>query len=443
MPAANRAATNHAANKGLLLQSMYATLARFTGVGLNFALQILIARLLSLGHYGDLRMLLTLVTGVALLSRIGVEQLIVKEVASVEKANSQQIIFGTQFLKRSYAVVFISSVCFILLWILFSPILKSTLFGDISTNNLIIASIGVLFFNLLTINSFYLKALHKPSVTALVQNALPALSFLLLIFVFWNNFAFNQLYINLYTASNILAGLVSLLIIIPWLKTQNSEKNAERNLALTQAPAIKTLVKRSLPLAPVSVFSFLMLWSDTLMVGALLSNEAVGLYSTAASISFLSLFILGALDATIYPRLLSLSKNRPDQLKPFFWKATALVIIGLLAVTFVMSILAKPALSLFGPEFQQATNVLLILLIAQWLRATSLTFSFMFIIKDKVKFLNIILVVALIINLVVNYILIQSHGMQGAAIATLVANGFLAGFVVLLFYRQKLLAGYS
>ncbi|MEE9352102.1 MAG: oligosaccharide flippase family protein [Thiotrichaceae bacterium] len=421
------------ASKGLLLQSLYATLARFTGVGLNFALQILIARLLSLGHYGDLRMLLTLVTGVALLSRIGVEQLLVKEVASID---TEQQAFGTLFLKRSYAIVFITSVLFILLWMLFSPVLKSTLFGEISLNNLMIASIGVLFFNIVTINSFYLKALRKPSASALVQNALPAVSFLLLIFIFWKDFPLNQQYINLYTASTIVAGLVSLLVIIPWVQRQTSPDITK------QVPKLKTLVKSSLPLAPISLFSFLMLWSDTLMVGALLSNEEVGLYSTAASISFLSLFILGALDATIYPRLLSLCKNNPHQVKAFFWKATALVIVGLLLVTLVMALFAKPALSLFGPEFQQATTVLLILLAAQWLRATSLTFSFMFIIKERVRFLNITLVIALIINLVANYSLIHSHGMQGAAIATLIANGFLAGIVVLLFYRQKLLAGY-
>jgi Na+-driven multidrug efflux pump len=67
----------------------------------------------------------------------------------------------------------------------------------------------------------------------------------------------------------------------------------------------------------------------------------------------------------------------------------------------------------------------------------------MFIIKDKVKYLNITLVIALIINLVANYFLIHSIGMHGAAIATLIANGFLAAVIILLFYRQKLLAGYG
>lgn len=420
------------AHKGLLTQSIFAVIARFTGVGLNLGLQILVARLLSLGHYGDLKMLITLVIGAALFSRIGIEQLLVKEVASVDD-NQQH--FGTAFLKRSYGVVFITSVIFILVWVLVSPFLQKTFFGEITRENLIIASLGIFFFNLVTINAFYFKALRMSSASSLIQNALPAVSFMLLIVLFWKVFPANQHYLNIYTASTVLAGIASIVCILPWTQ-HTAEKQPE-------LPSLKQLVQRSLPLAPVSIFSFLMLWSDTLMVGAFLSNEEVGLYSTAAAISFLSLFFLGALDATIYPRLLNISKNRPEQFVAFFRKSTALVVVGLLLVTLIMGLLAKPALWLFGPEFQQAYTVLLVLLLAQWFRATSLTFSFLFIIKERVKYLNIILVLALLINLLANYLLIPHQGMMGAAFATLLANGFLAGFIILLFYRQKLLADYQ
>jgi len=427
-------------HKGLLRQSLYAVMARFTGVGLNFVLQILLARILSLSHYGDVRMVIVMVTTVALISRIGVDQLIVKEIASV---SDNQKDFGTQFLKRSYSVVFISSLVFIGLWILFSPLIQQTFFDDITLTNVIIASMGVLFFNVITLNAFYFKAIHKASAAALVQNALPASIFLLLILVFWNNFPINQAYINIYTISNVIAGIIAVLVILPWVTTKEHNSSAKPSSVVHAIPGKRELTKRALPLAPVSIFAFLMLSSDAFMVSAMLGNEKFGLYTTAASVSFLSLFVLGALDGTIYPRLLNISKNNPKELIPFFWKATALVILGLLAVTAVMAVLATPILRVFGSQFIQATTVLLILLVAQWLRATSLTFSFMFIIKEKVKYLNIILVVALIINLVANYILINSQGMQGAAIATLLANGFLAGCVVLLFYRQKLLADYK
>ena len=417
--------------KSLLHNSLFSVIARFTGVGLNFGLQILIARMISLSHYGDMKMLLTLITGVALFSRIGVEQLLVKEIAGHQDNRAG---FGAQLQKQSYKLVFISSIVFMLIWVVAGLWLKEALFDDVSQTNFNIASIGILFFNLLTLNAFYFKALHKASVFALIQNALPAISFLVLIGLFWRGFSENQHYINLYTLSTVLAGLVSLIIMRPWLKQAIPSKD---NLL-----ALKNIAKRALPLAPISITSFLMLWSDTIMVGLFLNAEEVALYSTAATISFISLFFLGALDATILPKLLFKSKNTPNELKLFFWKATALVVFGLLAVTLVMEALAKPMLYLFGTLFQQATLSLLILLTAQWLRATSLTFSFMFIIKERVKYLNIIMAIALVINLIANTILIKAYGIEGAAVATLIANAFLTIGVILMFYHKKLLADY-
>ena len=228
------------ANKGLVLHSLLTIMARFIGVGLNLGLQILIARLLTLGdnnnigHYGDLKMLVILVIGGALLSRLGVEQLMVKEIASV---NNNQQVFGTQFLKKSYTIVFFSSVTFVLLWIIASPIIGKSLFGEITTTNLIIASIGVLFFNLLTVNAFYLKALRKASLSTLVQNTLPAITFLLLILVFWKSFPHHQFYLNIYTASTVLAGLMSIWIILPYTQT----KKATQKSKVVETPEIKTI----------------------------------------------------------------------------------------------------------------------------------------------------------------------------------------------------------
>jgi len=73
------------------------------------------------------------------------------------------------------------------------------------------------------------------------------------------------------------------------------------------------------------------------------------------------------------------------------------------------------------------------------LRAASLTFSFMFIASEKVRFLNVALTVAMIVNLLANIILIPKYGIEGAATATLMANGVLVAIVISLFFQQKLL----
>ncbi len=183
-----------------------------------------------------------------------------------------------------------------------------------------------------------------------------------------------------------------------------------------------------------------MLWVDTLMVGYYLQNEAVALYNVAAKISFISLFFLGALDATIYPRLLSIFHHKKEKLHTFFWQSTLLVIALLFVVTLLMLALAYWLLFIFGDQYVGAKTTLIILLFAQFFRATSLTFSFMFIIRDKVRYLNTVLLLALVVDLICNILLVPKYGIEGAAISTLTTNVFLSIAIVILFLSHKLLS---
>ena len=414
----------------LIIQSVLSIIARFTGVALNFAVAILISRQLSLGNAGVIFLLMTFVSGIALMSRFGLDQLIVKEVAS---APEDQHGFKTSYLKNTHELVFVLSLVFAGLWILFSPYAQQAFFdGAIDLHQLMWASLCVIFFNFITVNSFYLKGLRQSSLSVLTQNALPATTLLILIFVAWQYFVSGTGHIVLYIASLVAAGTLSFVLVKSHLLTKSGQGEA--------APKFHKLFIKSLPLAPISFFSFMMLWADTVMVGYFLSNEKVALYSVAAKISYISLFFLGALDATIYPRLLAIFNHKPEKLWTFFWQATALVVVVLLAVTGIMYLLSDYLLLAFRPEYVAASGALGLLLLAQLLRAASLTFSFMFIAREKVRFLNISLTIAMVVNLVANVYMIPRYGIEGAAIATLLANATLVAFVIIMFYQQKLLS---
>lgn len=415
-------------NNPLLRSSFFSIIARFTGVALNFAASILITRQLEMSEAGVVFMLMLFVTGVSLLSRVGVDQFIVKSVASIHDDFAHQ---RSAILINSYKLLSITSLIFMFIWVVASPWIKDAFFdNDIATNDLRIAGIAILFFNLVTTNSFYLKGLKRSASSVLVQNAVPALSFLFLIAIFWTGFKDNHFAVNLYTFSIVIAGVVSTLVIIPHTLLKSPPEDT---------PSPYKIFKDSIPLAPVSFFSFFMLWADTLMVGWYLPNEEVALYNVAAKISFISLFFLGALDATIYPRLLATFKHKKDILHPFFWQSTLLVIATLLVVTLGMLLFSELLLLAFNDQYVSAKIALVLLLFAQFFRATSLTFSFMFIIREKVRYLNIILTVALILNLVCNMLFIPIYGIEGAAIATFVANIFLSLSVISLFLLHKLL----
>ncbi len=414
----------------LLISSFFSIIARFTGVALNFAASIIVTRQLQIAEAGVVFMLMLFVTGVSLISRIGVDQLIVKSVATISDDNPEQ---RTSILLNSYKLLSITSLIFIAIWVVASPWIRDAFFhNEINLNDLRLAGIALLFFNLVTTNSFYLKGLKRSSSSVLVQNAIPALSFLFLIALFWTSFRDNQLIVNLYTFSVVLAGILSTLVILPHLKISSQPKTS------THHPF--EIFKDSLPLAPISFSAFFMLWIDTLMVGWFLQNKEVALYNVAAKISFISLFFLGALDATIYPRLLSTFHHNKEKLTSFFWQSTSLVIATLLGVTLSMLVFSHWLLLAFNEQYVNARMTLILLLFAQFFRATSLTFSFMFIIREKVRYLNIVLVLALIVDIISNIALIPKFGIEGAAVATLITNVFLSVTIVAIFLYHKLLA---
>lgn len=413
----------------LFMTSVLSTIARFAGVGLNFAVAIVLTRNLPMSEAGMVFMLMTLVTGVSLFSRLGVEQWLVRDVARIHHTEpAEQAIH----LRDAYRMVLLSSGLFMLGWLIFIPLSRHWLFDNtIHTLPLLLAGSGILTYNLIMLNSAFMKAVRHTSQSILIQNALPAIAYILLIGLFWPTFTANQHYLSLYVTSLLLAGIVSFYWLRAWWPYLNLHTATRFN--------IRSVLRESLPLAPVSFFSFLMLWADTLLTGLLLSNADVALFTVAARLSFVSLFFLGALDATIYPRLLNIHKHQPERLQHFFRQATLLVAGILISVTLLLLVSGNTLLNIFKPEYVQAGTTLSILLLAQLARAFSLTFSFMFIIENKVRYLNIMLVTALLVDIIANLILIPLYGITGAANATLLANTLMTLGVIILFFRKRLL----
>lgn len=420
-------------NPSLLWQSAFSIIARFAGVGLNFAVAIIITRTLPMNEAGMLFMLMTLVTGISLFSRVGVEQWLVREVAGLPEDGLAQA--QLRYLHSAFRLLLFTSLVFMAIWLFLSPVIKRTLFdGDIQLSLLWIAVLGIFFFNLVMTNSAFMKAAHHISESLLIQNALPAVCMMVAILLFWPWFPVNQNYLWIYTLSLALAGLVSFYWLRAWLP---SFKTREQPLPRQE------VFQSSIPLAPVSYFAFMMLWADTLMTGWLLTNEDVALFTVAARLSFVSGFFLGALDATIYPRLLRMHKQNPEKVRKFFWQATLLVAGVLTVVTLIIAAVGKPVLAVFNEGYVQAATTPIILLLGQLVRGLGITFSFMFIIREQVRYLNILLFVALLANLLANWLLIPQYGIEGAAMATLAANLLLTGGVIVFFFKNRLLSGYA
>lgn len=422
-------------NPSLILQAMISITARGAGVILNFIVTVILTRNLPPNEAGMIQTLIILLTGVSLFSRLGVEHWLVRDVARLpddEQLHAEQ----GKFLRSAYRMLFVSTVLFTLAWVLFSPLTKLWLFdNEIHLLPLALGGVGILCWNMISTHAIFMKATHRITESLLTQNALPAITMLVLLLVFWFYFPQNQNYIWLYLISLLLAGGLSLLLVRSWWSDLFSRKPAEFS--------IKQVLEQSLPLAPIVIVSFLMLWIDAILVAAFLPNEDVALYGSAVRVAFVCGIFLTALEATIYPRLIKIRDNNPERLKRFFWQGTLLVAGVLGSFVLCVGFLGEFILGIFGPQYVAAIYALLILLAAQFIRALSLPFSLMFIAEKQAETLNRVLYLALAINILANIILIPQFGIEGSAGASLLANLALTGGVVLFFAKKRLMKDYD
>ena len=153
---------------------------------------------------------------------------------------------------------------------------------------------------------------------------------------------------------------------------------------------------------------------DTVMLGFVNGDEAVGLYSVASKIKWLLLMLITSGSAVLLPRLsLYVSNKERDKFNKILKDTTSLILMISIpmaiyfifmakdSITFTMQIL-MPILIISGFSNIMGNQILLPL--------------------NKEKYFMYAVTVGAIINLILNVFLIPIYGISGAAIATLVAE---------------------
>lgn len=200
-------------------------------------------------------------------------------------------------------------------------------------------------------------------------------------------------------------------IIVYWKRIFNYK--GKRSFILTP------MLKMALPLLLVSGTSILASNADALMLGWLTNVREVGLYSVAARLALLVSFFLQVSNAAISPKLASLyASNSFIEMNVLVKRVTLglLIIAVLFLVTFIIG--GNFFLGLWGDEFKEAYLVLIILAIGQFFNISTGCAGMILIMCGFEKLLGKISIVAVVLNISLNFYLISKYGALGAAIAT-------------------------
>ena len=182
------------------------------------------------------------------------------------------------------------------------------------------------------------------------------------------------------------------------------------------------LLKASWPLMLSSISVMIYMKIDQIMIGQMLGNDAVGIYSAAVRISEIWYFIATAVAASVLPSILEAKKNNEAQyrqrLQALFDLMTWIAIIVALPVTFF----ATPLVTmLFGADYSEAGGVLAIHVWATVFVFLGVAGGNWFLAENQQLISLQRTALGAAVNVLLNIVLIPMLGVVGAAWATLIS----------------------
>lgn len=201
------------------------------------------------------------------------------------------------------------------------------------------------------------------------------------------------------------------------------------SIKLISLKYLKDMLKIGIPLMP----TFVMLWLcsslDRIMIKSIIGLNDLGIYSVASKIAQISQFIYSAV--AMGWQYFAFSTMKDDDQKELI----TLAIDYILAVSTIMTILvttfSKEIFVLLAKNSYVNGYILLpYLFFSPLLLLVFQIISSQFVIKKKTYPIPFALILAILINLGLNYLLIPVIGIEGAAISTMI--GYLVSIIVIL-----------
>lgn len=230
-------------------------------------------------------------------------------------------------------------------------------------------------------------------------------------------------------AANVLAGLAALAVAaLLWRTTTDGGTGPEAGASFA------VLLRGGFPLLVVAAANLLMLWTDLFLLGMLGTIDDVGVYGVVSRTALLTTFTVVAVNAVAGPRF-ALLFERGDLAGLESQARRAGLVAALLAVPWVTLLVAAPesVLRLFGEGFARGGVALAILAVGQFLNVATGCVGNVLMMTGHEKVLRNVVVVAAVVNVILNWMLIRRFGIVGAAVATslglLLKNGAAAVLV--------------
>lgn len=162
--------------------------------------------------------------------------------------------------------------------------------------------------------------------------------------------------------------------------------------------------------------------TDTLMIGAMLGAESVGIYTVVLKTSVWVQFILRSVNAISAPMIASLyARGERQRLQQLVSTIAQWMFYPALIVALALIVFATTVLRLFGSQFEAGRIALIILIVGQLVNVGAGSVGYLMIMTGHQLESAQVMAVSAGVNLVLNMVGIRWWGITGAAAATAIS----------------------
>lgn len=404
---------NNIKESPFFIQSINTILLRIIGVITLFGFTLFLTHNYSpkiIGQYDFIRTFLLVLGTISLL---GTEQSILY-FAGLMKSNGSFKELKSIYLKKT-VLIFISSIIPLIALSLIGDKIINDFFNDRTLYSLLLKATSCLFFFCLTLlNTEVFRALDKSYTAELYRNTLKYLSVIIgslyLFYVHKEQFLVESFLIGFI----LLAILSSFKVNTIFNKKINNEKDSE----LISQYTYKEIFLKSYPMAISGMAIFLLMSFDVMFLKKYYGNEIVAYYATAIKLITILAMIINSVSITTSTKVAEYFylKERNELMK-IISRSSRLIFLLTLPMIVVLFFFPSTILLVFGTKYVIASQPLIILTLGQGICSLFGPVPIYLNMTGRQRIFQHILVMAVVINFLLNSFLIKLYGMNGAAIS--------------------------
>ena len=396
------------------------TIEKIFQLGLGIVVYAIIAQYLGPQRFGLLNYALAF-TGLFLaFNTLGMDNIVVREIVHSKKKSKE--ILGSALVLRLLSSLLLIAISSLTIYFI-RPDDSILLFF------VVILSTGYIFRSFTTIDLWFQSQIQSKYPVYARSIAFVIVSSLKLLFVFTQQPL--VAFVMMYT----LEAIITAILLIWYYKYVTLDS------ILVWRPRFKRmrrLLQESWPLILSSIAVTLYMKIDQVMIGSMLNDEAVGIYSVAVKLSESWYFIPVAICSTVFPSIVSL-KSKPDKyilnLKRLFSFAIWFSILVAVFVTIFANIIIN---TIYGTEYSLAAQVLAIHIWSGIFVFLGVASSNYLVAEGFTKISMLRTIIGAIVNIVLNIIFIPKYGVIAAAYTTLLSQAISTLSLILFTKTRKI-----